>query len=154
MWVLPTRWHWNVRSLSCDPSRNKNKSLGQDSMANGKQIIEAITWQIQAKKHIRTTTLLIANGALCRITAIMCPGAERFKCFFSRKILIIHWGCFLHYLLGSSNPLLFHILCVNTFSIWMIQLSYYFWWLVSTYFQLEYGISHIILSELGDRNLN
>ena len=78
-----------MRSLSCDPSRNKNKSPGQDSVANGKQIIEAITWQIQAKKHTRTTTLLIADGALCRITEIMCPGAERFKCFFPWVLISI-----------------------------------------------------------------
>lgn len=78
-----------MRSLSCDPSRNKNKSPGQDSTANGKQIIEAITWQIQAKKHTRKTALLIANDALCRITAIMCPGAERFKCFFPWVLISI-----------------------------------------------------------------
>lgn len=68
MWVLPTLLHWDevlsMRSLNCDPAGNKNNCPGQDSMANVKQIIEAIILQIQTKMHTRVITPFNPNGAL------------------------------------------------------------------------------------------
>lgn len=50
------RFQW--RSLSCDLAENRNKWPTQDPVANVKQIIETIIWQIQAKKCIQVNTIV------------------------------------------------------------------------------------------------
>lgn len=50
------RFQW--RSLSHGLAANRNKWPSQDPMANVKQIIETIIWQIQAEKRTEVNTIV------------------------------------------------------------------------------------------------